>query len=225
MRNTSRQRALSVVDRDLLKRYEDWHWGNKPRELMDVRVPGLAKTHPVVQLGLLTELHFDALSGLRLPKVSVSKLTSEAAEKPSFPQLSAIAIAPKDYMNNHLIFDAAHPKQRLYAVLSPAVRKDTKKLWSDKWETETLYGLASLAGGHHADDDDYPKMAVQPLGFLYYATYYTLKEDENGKPSPSKYIHRMGEEGGKEPVLAVSKAGDLYIAGGTYTCPNAGITR
>jgi hypothetical protein len=56
-------------------------------------------------------------------------------------------------------------------------------------------------------------------------TYYTLKEDDAGKPSPSKYIHRMGEEGGIEPILAVSQQGDLLILGGTYTCEIGGITR
>jgi hypothetical protein len=35
----------------------------------------------------------------------------------------------------------------------------------------------------------------------------------------------MGEEGGIEPVLAVSADGNLWIAGGSYTCPTEGIAR
>ncbi len=207
--------------------YRRWHWGNPATRRQKVQIPGLAATHPVVECGLLTEIHIDPMqTDLPLPQVSVAGMTSEAAEKPSFKYLTEIAIDPSDYNNNHLVFDPLHPYHRLHPVLSASSRRDAARaLWNPKGKTFSLYELACQAGGHHADKNDYAKVRVQPLGHIYYVTYYTLKEDEKGKPSPGKYIHRMGEEGGVEPILAVSEKGEFFICGGTYTCPSPGITK
>lgn len=218
------KRQAAVDSHDIYRR---WHWGNAATRKEKVRIPGLSASHPVVECGLLTEIHIDPVrKGLPLPLVSVAKMTSEAAEKPSFAQLAEIAIDPIDYSNNHLVFDAKHPHHRLYPVLSASSRADAARaLWSPRGKTSTPYALAKQVGGHHASKNDYPDIPVQPLGYIYYVTYYTLKEDENGKPSPGKYIHRMGEEGGVEPILAVSQKGNFFICGGTYTCPSPGITK
>ncbi len=206
--------------------YRKVHWGYKANRSVPVEVPGLSKDHPVIEMGLLTELHIDPLPGVKVPRVRVRGMTDEAAEKPDMEYLGEIAISPDDYNNNHLVFDPRHPRHRLYLVLSPSSRRDAREhLWKPGAPTCTLFDLAGDVGGHHADKNDYPDVQVQPLGLLYYVTYYTLKEEENGEPSPAKYIHRMGEEHGVEPVLAVDKDGNLYIAGGTYTCEVAGITR
>ena len=208
------------------KVYEQVHWGYKANRKVQTKIPGLSKNHPVVEMGLLTELHIDPFEGVNIPLVSVEGMNDEGAEKPDMEFLGQIAVDSKDYMNNNLVFDPKHKYQRLYNVLSPSSKRDAKRyLWRKGVRTYSPYELAKMVGGHHAERNDYPNVRVQPLGRLYYATYYTLKEDENGKPSPSKYIHRMGEEGGIEPILAVSNQGDLFILGGTYTCEIGGITR
>jgi hypothetical protein len=206
--------------------YEKVHWGYKANRKVQAKIPGLSKKHPIIEMGLLTELHIDPFDGVDVPMVSVDEMTDEAAEKPDMEFLGEIAVDQKDYMNNSLVFDPKHRNQRLYNVLSPSSKRDAKRfLWRKGVRTYSLHDLAKMVGGPHADRNDYANVRVQPLGRLYYVTYYTLKEDENGEPSPSKYIHRMGEEGGIEPILAVSNQGDLFIAGGTYTCEIGGITR
>lgn len=217
---------MAKYPNDSAATYQKVHWGYRANRHVSVDIPGLSKKHPLVEMGLLTELHFDPFDGVKVPKVSVAGLTSEAAEKPDMKYLGVIAIDPQDYNNNHLAFDKKHKYQRLYNVLSESSKRDVRKhLWRKGVRTHSLYALAKMVGGRHAEKNDYPKVPVQALGRLYYVTYYTLKEDEKGQPSPSKYIHRMGEEHGIEPILAVSKAGDLYIVGGTYTCEVGGITR
>ena len=208
--------------------YRKWHWGKNPTYRAKVPIPGLSENHPVNECGLLTEIHIDPFrNDLPLPSVIIADMTNEAAEKPThISRLTEIAIDPVDYNNNHLVFDIRHPDQRLYPVLSKSSMQDAARaLWKKGERTYTPYQLAREVGGRHAQQNDYPRVRVQPLGIIYYVTYYTWKEDEKGKPSPSKYIHRMGEEGGIEPILAVSKSGHLFICGGTYTCPWGGVTQ
>lgn len=211
-----------------IKAYKSRHWGNPATYSKEVHVPGRDNDHHLTEMGLLTELHFDPLpgKGSKLPVVTVESLTDEAAEKPlHLGTLTVVQIDQKDYNDNHLSFDFDHPSHRLYLHLSPSTMRDVAKyLWTPGQRTTTLFELAKQVGGRHAKQNDYPNIPVQPLGTLYYVTYYTLKEEEGGQPSPSKYIHRMGEEGGVEPILAVSEDGNLWIAGGSYTCPPGGIT-
>jgi hypothetical protein len=63
-----------------------------------------------------------------------------------------------------------------------------------------------------------------PLGELTHVVYETEKShlgDAPGDPSP--YIHRLGEEGGRRPMLAVDNEGYGYIEGGDYTITPLGI--
>ena len=185
------------------------------------------KDHPLTEMGLLTHLHIDALPGVNLPKIRVNSMDKAAARMGYEPaELSVIEVDEDDVNNNHVSWDPDHPHQRLYLHLSPGSRKDVRKLWRPGAPTFTLHELAKAAGGRHAKTDDYPRgVKVQPLGLLYFTSYFTLKEDDEGNPSPSIYIHRMGEEGGIEPVLAVSSDGNLWICGGSYTVPEGGITQ
>jgi|7_EtaG_2_1085326.scaffolds.fasta_scaffold18259_2 hypothetical protein len=212
---------------DGFERYKKWHWGNPAREVKDIDEPHLGDDVRLIEAGLLTELHVDPIAGLEIPMVSMDSMTEEAARMGNEPQdLGVIAVDPSDYNENHLGFDMDHPYDRLYVHLSPSSRKDAARyLWRKGEPSYSLYELAQAVGGHHANEDDYPDVRVQPVGVLFFVTYYTLKEDEGDTPSPSKYIHRMGEEGGVEPLLAVSQDGRLWIAGGTYTCPYPGITQ
>jgi len=166
------------------------------------------------------------MPGVRLPKIRTNSMDSAAAMMGYEPdELSVIEVDTDDLNNNHLSWDPAHPSQRLYLHLSPSSRRDARKLWKKGDPTFSLHECAQMAGGRHAKRNDYPDVRVQPLGILYFTSYYTLKEDESGRPSPSIYIHRMGEEGGIEPVLAVSSDGNLWICGGSYTVPVDGITK
>jgi hypothetical protein len=51
--------------------------------------------------------------------------------------------------------------------------------------------------------------------------YYATHKQGDG---PSTYVHTLGEEGGNCAYLAVSKDGNLWLAGGSYTIPDGGIT-
>jgi hypothetical protein len=202
-------------------RYRDWHWGNPATHVIDVDIPGVPDDQELIECGLLTELHIDPRPDLPLPYQRADSMDEAAHFEGNEPErFSVIRVKRADYNNNHLIFDPAHPRHRLYIVLSPSSQDDAAQLWQPGKRTTTLDKLAAKAGGHH-DDGTYPDVPVQELGRLYFATYFTHKQ---GDDPASKYIHRMGEEGGIEPILAVDKHGRLWIAGGSYTCPNAGIT-
>lgn len=202
------------------KQYRDWHWGHAPTHVKQVKIPGLSATAPVVECGLLTELHIDPRDDLPLPQERADAMDEAAHFEGNEPDVfSVLRIKERDYNRNHLIFDPAHPHQRLYTVLSPSTQRDAAKLWQPGRRTTTLAALARKAGGHH--QGGYPRIPVQELGTLYFASYFTHKK---GDDPASKYIHRMGEEGGIEPILAVAEDGTLWIAGGSYTCPVDGIT-
>jgi len=220
------KRASSAAQKRAADAYKSHHWGYASTHSKDVDLPGLPKDYPLTEMGLLTHLHLDAMPGVRLPKIRTNSMDSAAAMMGYEPdELSVIEVDTDDLNNNHLSWDPAHPSQRLYLHLSPSSRRDARKLWKKGDPTFSLHECAQMAGGRHAKRNDYPDVRVQPLGILYFTSYYTLKEDESGRPSPSIYIHRMGEEGGIEPVLAVSSDGNLWICGGSYTVPVDGITK
>ena len=208
--------------------YTTHHWGYNPTHRKDVDLPGLPKDYPLTEMGLLTHLHVDPLPGtVPLPTVRTNSMDKAAAMMGYEPDdLSVIEVEPDDLNENHVSFDPSHPNQRLYLHLSPSSRRDARKLYQKGEPEFSLHDLAKMAGGRHAKRDDYPKgVRAQPLGILYFTSYYTLKENEGDSPSPSIYIHRMGEEGGIEPVLAVSSDGNLWICGGSYQVPVDGITQ
>jgi len=208
--------------RNPANKYRDWHWGHKPTHTKRVPIAGLAADDPVVECGLLTELHIDPRDDLPLPQERGASMDDAAHFEGHEPDVfSVLRVQKRDYNNNHLVFDPQHPHQRLYPVLSPSTQRDAATLWDPSKRPTTLRKLAAKAGGHHAADD-YPRIPVQELGTLYFVTYYTHKK---GDDPASKYIHRMGEEGGVDPILAVAEDGTLWICGGSYTCPDDGITQ
>lgn len=201
-------------------RYKDWHWGNPATHVMDVQIEGVPDHHELIECGLLTALHIDPRPDLPLPFERGDKMDEAAHFEGNEPEtFSVVRVQRRDYNRNHLVFDSHHKNQRLYIVLSPSSQRDAAELWQPGARTTTLAALARKAGGHH--QGGYPKIPVQELGRLYFVTYFTHKR---GDDPASKYIHRMGEEGGVEPILAVSEDGQLWIAGGSYICPADGIT-
>jgi len=221
------RRASKAAQKRAEDAYRTHHWGYAATHQKPVDLPGLPEDYPLTEMGLLTHLHVDPVPGVRLPQIRTNTMDDAAAMMGYEPdRLGVIEVDQADLNNNHVSWDPAHPAQRLYLHLSPSSQCDARKLWRKGDPTFTLHEAAKLAGGIHAKRDDYPKgVRVQPLGILYFTSYYTLKEDDNNEPSPSVYIHRMGEEGGIEPVLAVSSDGNLWICGGSYTVPEGGITQ
>ena len=176
-----KRRASKADQKRAEKAYQSHHWGYAATHTKAVNLPGLSKDHPLTEMGLLTHLHLDAMPDLDIPTIRTNSLDKAAARMGTEPaKLSVIEVDPDDLNHNHLSWDPAHPDQRLYVHLSPSSQDDARDLWQEGEPTFSLYEMARIAGGRHAKRDDYPAVRVQPLGFLYYASYYTLKEDEGG---------------------------------------------
>jgi hypothetical protein len=63
-----------------------------------------------------------------------------------------------------------------------------------------------------------------PVGELTHVVYLTEKTHlGDGPGDPTPYIHRLGEEGGERPVLAVDNQGYGHLEGGSYTITPLGI--
>lgn len=174
--------------------YRDWHWGIGPRELIEVEDP----IYPdgMVEIGRLHELHLDTEDG---PAV----LDIDKGERKVC----------------HIAFDPDHRNQRIYIVLSENERVAARGLFWNAKQAVPLAELAADVGGRHARGG-YPRIQVTPIGTLTDVVYRTHKKGDG----PSSYIHTMGEEGGIPPALAVDAEGRLWFAGGSYTCPDPGIT-
>lgn len=195
------------------ERFKRWHWGIDPTHEIDVDDDRYPET--MIEIGRLMELRVERpLEGGRSnPKSENIQLEVE-----------------EDQINkNYVVFDHDHDKDRIYFILSSAVQKDLKSIYKDlDDEPVSLEDLADDVGGHHGSSrkskNDYPDVMVKPIGYLTDLGYYTHKKgDDDG--IGSAYIHKMGEEkGGVEPILALSEDGHLWLVGGSYTCPYAGIT-
>ena len=183
------------------KEYKKWHWGDGHAvelEWKDDRLPPI-----LIECGRLTELHFRPLSRANPKrKDKILRLNKREANK------------------SHVVYDPDHKHQRLYLLVAPEVRKQLKKEYRNLSEDSlSLKELALLSEGKHATND-YPDVDVKPLGILTHIVYTTTKIPDG----LSHYIHEMGEESGIQPILALSKEGEPFIAGGDYTVPVPGIT-
>ena len=189
-------RRLTVAEEQRLRAiYKKWHWGEPATRIVEAD-----PDYPphLVEIGLLMELHFVPFPGRKA---------------------LVLAVEDGDMNNNHVAFDASHRNQRIYLQLSSSSKRSARELWDRNGVTYPLATVAKSVGSKHAKGG-YPDVAVQPLGKLTDVVYYTHKKGDG----PSGYIHAMGEEGGVSPVLCLSHDGRLWFAGGSYTCPNPGIT-
>lgn len=192
-------RSLTPAQRKRLEAiYKRWHWGEVATHVVETD-PDMPPHQ--VEIGLLMELHVRPF-GAKKPQV--------------------LAVTEGDVPNNHVGFDAEHRGQRIYFTLSDSTRRSGQELWSTSSEKSMTLAQAAtqLGEGRHATKD-YAQIRVKPLGHLTNLVYYTHKKGDG----PSGYIHEMGEEGGVPPILCVSEDGRFWLAGGSYTCPNPGITR
>lgn len=196
------------------KAYTKWHWGIKPLKEVEWNDPDLPDY--LIETGRLVELHYKPL----LPYIENPNSDIFYADPDDF-QTKIIKLNKTDSNKSHLAFDPKHKYERLYILSSPAFKKKMKKYWQDSpWEAISLKDAAKEAGGKHGKMKDYPNVKVRPIGVLTHVTYACEKKGDGY----SFYIHHMGEESGIQPWLVVDRKGKLYIAGGNYTSPTAGIT-
>jgi hypothetical protein len=123
----------------------------------------------------------------------------------------------------HLAFDPNHPHERLHIILTPAYREQVRMQMKHASPIVPIQSIARSAGGTHVR---YPLPNVQgtPLGVLESVTYFTFKVGDGTEPC--LYEHTFGQEHSKgvRPMLAADVSGRMWVCGGSYTCPLAGIT-
>ena len=195
------------MSKELKKHYKKLHWGESAAKVIE-----LSDDFPdrSVEMGKLSEIRLAPLS---------EALPGETEEA------WAIEVEPEKLNYHRLLVDFDHPHDRLYLKMTADSKKDAQKLWKDSpVHPMPLATLSYWAGGHHAGDD-YRDILVKPLGRITHLVYVTIKSGDG----LSYYVHEMGEEWEEEegirPILAVSKDGQLWIAGGSYECPSPGIIR
>ena len=190
--------------------YSEWHWGVPHASVddwQDETVDGmLGPDGLVIETGRLVEVHF---------------------REPHKRKDTVVRLNKAEANGSHLAFDPDHPHRRLYIFSHPkfAARMHKKYLQNPQYEGGSRYKpmplaqAAQIVGGRHGGSD-YPKIEVTPLGILTHVVYATEKTGDGY----SFYIHKMGEESGVKPALAIDDRGRLWLAGGNYTSPNPGIT-
>ncbi len=187
---------------DAKERYTTSHWGIEPTKVYEADIPGEPDDAEMTEMGKLIELW-----------VRPRKRDRADALKINFPVNAGchLAFTPDD-------------RERLYCVLPPKWRKIVRdRLIQPGYDWYTLSDIAAAAGGRQSGFD-LPDRDAQVLGYLTNVVYATWKKGDDDDQEGCEYIHRMGEEGGMEPYLAVDGDGHLWICGGTYSVPDDGIT-
>lgn len=193
---TGRPKRANPARNPAAARYESAHWGKPPAWTKRVSHPELAERQHVVQMGELLTLEY---------------------REPSTRRLHTLEFAPG---TAHLAF-TPDKAERLVVLTSAEDRKAAAAMCRDlapRSPWEALPDVAADVGGRQATFTS-PDVAVREVGRLTRVVYRTDKEGDG----ESDYVHRMGEEGGIEPVLCVDARGYLYLAGGSYRVPDRGI--
>ena len=200
--------------KEMEKAFKNWHWGINPTELLEISPPSIL--HDPADIEAWDYIRF----------VEIGKLVDLHIDRPEYEESNEkfiLEIVEPAINDNFIFFDMDHPKERIYFELDKNTKEDVQHLF-DHLDDELipLVELAAKVGGHHKTEG-YPNIMVKPFGYLTHLSYYTHKKgDDDG--IGSGYIHEMGEEGGVLPIIAFSEDGSIWMVGGDYTCPNAGIT-
>jgi len=195
--------------------FEDWHWGVRPHKVVDYDDDDYPEV--LIECGRLIRLH------IRTPW----HLKNSSSRHPRRQRDTMIELSRHASLDSHIAFDPDHKSQRLYLIVNPFARQALKKRFWDEnsLDPAPLHYVASLAGGRHGKDRDYPEIEVKPCGVCTAVVYYTHKKgDENPGDPRSYYIHQMGELTKYFPILCCDDQGRLWLAGGNYTSPTPGIT-
>jgi hypothetical protein len=183
-----------------LKQYTSSHWGIEPDAIFEVDDPDLPDT--LTQMG--------ELLSLTVQDGGTEFVIDLSRYKPAC----------------HLAF-TPDSMQRLYNVLTPQAEADLKRRLLVKGAPfYLLRELAKMAPGRQQRWPSYPDVEVQCLGQIAKCSYFTNKrEDEasQGQGGRARYVHDVGEETGKFPLLGIDRSGRLWWAGGDYRVSNDGI--
>jgi len=179
--------------------YTEWHWGVAPAHIKEWEDPDYPDG-PFVECGRLTEIY---------------------VHEPGQRKDTIIKLNRTEGNGSHLVFDPAHRYQRLYMFCAPQFcqRMKEKYLRNPRYNFMLMPELARALGGRHGTVD-YPKISVVPVGILTNVVYATEKKGDGF----SFYIHKLGEESGIRPCLAIDHRGRLWVVAGNYTAPTPGIT-
>ena len=179
---------------DPAARFESSHWGVKPNR----RWHDPDFNGELVEMGKLIELWVDGKPLVKFPK-------SRQGDRPPILAFTT---------------DTA---ERLYISLPAELkRENARHLIDPRGEWVSLTMVAREAGGRQARWD-YPALEVQVLGDCTHVVYATNKKGDG----PSEYVHRFSEEDTAQsfvPILCISRDGRLWLAGGSYSVPDPGIT-
>ena len=198
------------------KAFEKNHWGNKHTQVIRTKTPDLdrhLKKHQPRHLDEPEISEWGRMVGFGFIPLEKMNPHGKGPEE-------RIQFSDKDVDDNFLSYDPYHSHQRLYVILTPAMRREMKKeLWSPSGEKPMrLSTLATRMNGRHATGD-YPAIMVKPLGEMTYLDYLTDKKSDG----ISVYRHTLGEESGIRPEIAVDDKGRLWFLGGDYYSTEAGI--
>jgi hypothetical protein len=187
--------------------YKRWHWGAEPTQVLEWESDAVdsrgRQLYPdtLLECGRLIELRF------RIPNTRRDL---------------AMTLPEEQAQRSYLTFDPDHPHERLYVLLPEDVRTGAKDAYwrQNPYQAFDMNALAKHVGGRHGKSADYPTLAVKPVGILTAFSYACLKENDGY----CVYVHRAGEETGTRPCLCADSEGRLWIVGGNYRSPTAGVT-
>jgi hypothetical protein len=190
--------------------FSEWHWGIQPVRVADWNDPDYPKI--LIECGRLIRIH------VRTPHQAFP----DRDQHPRRKRDTMIEFSRKASQRCHIAFDPEHPNGRLYLLIEPGARRAlARQLFEEnQLDPMPLQQAARLTSGRHSTQTDYPDVEVKPVGIMSAVVYFTHKKDDG----PSFYIHEMGELTRQYPFLCADAQGRLWVAGGNYTSPTAGIT-
>jgi len=183
--------------------YTQWHWGIKPNP-KPLKIDDPDYPEILIECGRLVEFTYRPPNHNPKLKDKIFKLDKV------------------DSNNTHLAFDPEHPHDRLYIISTTKKAKNniSKELYKPNPHVDVpIADISRFAGGKHAASD-YPNVEARALGVMTTVVYACEKKPDGY----SFYVHKLGEESGVQPIVAVGNDGRLWIVGGNYTAPLQGIT-
>lgn len=188
------------------KRYVASHWGRPSGKVYDQWDDQDDIDGPLTVMGALREIRVKGLGTLQFDGTA-----------------DVLPDGTLEYKGSILAF-SPRKDERLFNMLSPRDARAARRLIDDRREWEDLDDISVAVGGRQADYT-YPRNPVQVLGPATHIVYYTLKgEEDDPQGGLADFIHEMGEDGGKKPLLCVGSDGRLWFAGGDFHVPHDGIT-